>query len=89
MSLREQLLASLQEIMEELDGPLEKPLDGSSPIDSLGLAMLVVSLKDRLGFDPFGLSKDRESPKTIDELIAVYERYQATQQANAGAEQAT
>lgn len=79
MNLRETLLTTLQGIMEELDGPQAQPLDGSSPIDSLGLAMLILSLKDTLGVDPFTLLQKAESPRTVDELVAVYERHYAAQ----------
>ncbi|QDS96964.1 acyl carrier protein [Adhaeretor mobilis] len=44
-------------------------------LDSLGLAMLVVDLEDRLGYDPFTLMKEPVYPKTFGQFVQLYERF--------------
>jgi acyl carrier protein len=44
-------------------------------LDSIGFAILVVELEDRLGFDPFTLSKEAYYPKTFGEFVDFYEKY--------------
>jgi hypothetical protein len=45
-------------------------------IDSIGYAILVVELEQRLGFDPFLLVKEPTYPTTLGEFICFYERNQ-------------
>lgn len=44
-------------------------------LDSLGLAMLVVDLEDRLGYDPFTLMDKPVYPRTFGEFVELYERF--------------
>lgn len=44
-------------------------------LDSLGFAVLVTRLDERLGFDPFSLSDEPEYPATLGEFIEIYERF--------------
>jgi len=44
-------------------------------LDSLGLAMLVVDLEDRLGYDPFTLMEEPVYPKTFGDFVQMYERF--------------
>lgn len=44
-------------------------------LDSLGLAMLVVDLEDRLGYDPFTLMDKPVYPRTLGEFVELYERF--------------
>ncbi len=44
-------------------------------LDSLGLAMLVVDLENRLGYDPFTLMEEPVYPRTLGEFAALYERF--------------
>ena len=46
-----------------------------SGLDSLGLAMVVVELEDRLGYDPFSLSDEAFYPETYGQLVDFYERF--------------
>ena len=41
----------------------------NSGLDSLGLAMLVVELEERLGYDPFTLMEEPVYPKTFGEFV--------------------
>lgn len=42
-------------------------------LDSLGFAVLVVTLEQELGFDPFLLSEDAYYPRTFGEFVRFYE----------------
>ena len=44
-----------------------------SGLDSLGFAILVVTLEQRLGFDPFLLDDNAYYPKTFIEFVSYYE----------------
>ena len=45
-------------------------------LDSLGFAILVVELEDRLGFDPFSLANEPFYPTTLGEFVGFYETNQ-------------
>jgi acyl carrier protein len=42
-------------------------------LDSLGFAVLVARLEDRLGIDPFTASDDAQFPVTFGDFVKVYE----------------
>ncbi len=44
-----------------------------SGLDSLGFAVLVVELEDRVGFDPFTENSEAVYPRTFGELVAFYD----------------
>jgi len=44
-----------------------------SGLDSLGFAVLVARLEDRLGIDPFTASEDALFPMTFGDFVKVYE----------------
>ena len=44
-----------------------------SGLDSLGFAVLVARLEDRLGFDPFTAAEEAFFPVTFGEFVKVYE----------------
>lgn len=46
-----------------------------SGLDSLGFAILVAKLEERLGFDPFAAMATPVYPTTIGEFIQVYEAH--------------
>lgn len=41
-------------------------------LDSLGFAILVMTLEEKLGFDPFTLSEEPSYPKTFGDLVNYY-----------------
>jgi acyl carrier protein len=56
-------LAPLQDELALLD----------SGLDSLGIAVLVARLEDRLGVDPFTTAEDVQFPVTIGDFVRAYE----------------
>ena len=44
-------------------------------LDSLGFAVLVTRLDERLGFDPFSLLEDPVYPVTLGDFVEVYQRF--------------
>jgi acyl carrier protein len=44
-----------------------------SGLDSLGIAVLVARLEDRLGVDPFTTAEDVQFPVTIGDFVRAYE----------------
>jgi acyl carrier protein len=44
-----------------------------SGLDSLGIAVLVARLEDRLGVDPFTTADDVQFPVTIGDFVRAYE----------------
>jgi len=69
------------EIFEsEVDGfPTPELIDDlvllESGIDSMGFAILVVELEERLGFDPFTISDEAFYPTTFGEFVDFYEKH--------------
>lgn len=46
-----------------------------SGLDSLGFAILVAELENRLGYDPFVLMETPVYPRTMAEFVAMYESF--------------
>lgn len=44
-----------------------------SGMDSMGFAILVTSLEEELGYDPFALSEDPTYPATLGQFVEFYE----------------
>jgi hypothetical protein len=47
----------------------------NSGLDSLGFAILVTSLDEELGYDPFVMMETPVYPRTLGEFVAVYEQH--------------
>ncbi len=47
-----------------------------SGLDSLGFAILVARLEERLGYDPFSLMEEPIYPQTFGDFVSVYEKYE-------------
>jgi len=45
-----------------------------SGLDSLGIAVLVARLEDRLGVDPFTTAEDMQFPVTVGDFVKAYEQ---------------
>jgi len=45
-----------------------------SGLDSLGFAILVATLEDELGYDPFTLMEEPVYPTTFGEFVEIYQR---------------
>jgi Phosphopantetheine attachment site len=44
-------------------------------LDSLGFAIVVTQLDEKLGFDPFSIAQDAYYPQTFGEFVAFYKKY--------------
>lgn len=76
MKVREQVVAAIDSILEGKGKPVRPwadsdPLLQATGMDSLDLAVLVVTLEADLGVDPF--RDGRSAVRTIGELVATYE----------------
>jgi acyl carrier protein len=77
MSIRLTIMDQMAKVAHE-HGKTLAPLDDDltlldSGLDSLGIAVLVARLEDRLGIDPFTTSDDVQFPVTIGDFVRVYE----------------
>ncbi|MGE3361694.1 MAG: acyl carrier protein [Acidimicrobiia bacterium] len=82
MDLRRSIITALEELF--IEDELEVPelhddlvlLD--TELDSLGYAVLVTRLDERLGYDPFSLMEEPCYPETLGAFVAVYQRFAPT-----------
>ncbi|MFZ0421279.1 MAG: acyl carrier protein [Xanthobacteraceae bacterium] len=77
MSVKLTIVDQMTEIARE-HGKMLAPLRDDlilldSGLDSLGFAVLVARLEDRLGIDPFTASEDAQFPVTFGDFVKVYE----------------
>jgi len=77
MSVKLTIVEQMEQIARE-HGKILAPLDedlvlADCGLDSLGFAVLVARLEDRLGIDPFTTSTDAFFPVTLGEFVKVYE----------------
>ena len=77
MSVKLTIMDQMKEIARE-HGKVLAPLRDDlalldSGLDSLGFAVLVARLEDKLGVDPFTASEDALFPVTFGEFVKVYE----------------
>ena len=79
MSARQTILAEMTDVAALQKKPLAALVDDlpllESGLDSLGFAILVARLEDKLGTDPF--ASGEAFPSTLGELIAFYDRVPA------------
>lgn len=80
MNIREIINEELSSIAVENAYQLVEVLSDTTPVfetglDSLGFAILVIRLEDRLGYDPFVLMDEPVYPKTIGEFVVIYQRF--------------
>lgn len=78
-TLREQILAKFQSVAAAQGKPLAGPLTDDlvlleSGLDSLCFAIIVATLEDELGFDPFTEAEDVYFPVTLGDFVRFYER---------------
>ena len=78
--LKKQIKETYLEILEQTGSKLAVPeltdelvlLD--SGLDSLGFAILVAALEEKLEFDPFTMTDEPLYPSTLGEFIEIYEK---------------
>jgi acyl carrier protein len=78
--LRKQIIDTLYEVADirGVDVSLHPTNDTvllDSGLDSLGFAILVARLEEDLGFDPFAMMDIPFYPRTLNEFVAIYERF--------------
>lgn len=77
MSVRLTIISEMSRIASEQKKAAAPLIDSlalvDSGLDSLGFAILVARLEDRLGLDPFSASEEISFPVTLGDLIALYE----------------
>ena len=78
MDIRSMILEELVTLFEEDDLELPEFTDDTllleTDLDSLGFAVLVTRLEERLKYDPFSLMDDPVYPATFKEFVDVYEQ---------------
>ena len=78
MSPRTTILAMFKEVAASQDKTLAPLADDlvllESGLDSLCFAIIVATLEDELGFDPFSESDDVYFPVTLGDFVMFYER---------------
>jgi acyl carrier protein len=77
MSIKLTIMELMREIARE-HGKTLSPLSDDlvlldSGLDSLGFAVLVARLEDKLGVDPFTAAEDAMFPLTLGDFVKVYE----------------
>ena len=77
MSVRDTVLRVIVDVART-NGRRLPPLTDDLPLldsglDSLCLAVIVATLEDELGIDPFGTSEDGAIPETVGALVGLYE----------------
>jgi acyl carrier protein len=77
MTIRTTILDQMASIANQQHKTLRPLTDGlallDSGLDSLCLAVLVATLDDELGIDPFSAGEGTEIPATVGEFIGLYE----------------
>ena len=77
MSIRATIIESIKQVAQQQKKTLTPLNDGlpllESGLDSLCIAVLVASLDDKLGLDPFGGDEDVAFPVTLGDFIKLYE----------------
>jgi acyl carrier protein len=80
MTVEEVIRETLMEVLDSTGAELAAPLVGdtvllNSGLDSLGFAVLVASLEEKLGYDPFIVMAEPVYPRTFAEFVGIYERH--------------
>ena len=79
MTIRTTILEELTELFEEEELTVPELHDDTllleTELDSLGFAVLVTRLDERLGYDPFSVMDEAVYPATLKEFVELYERY--------------
>lgn len=79
MDIRPIVVEELVALFEEDDLTMPEFTDDllllETDLDSLGFAVLVTRLEDRLGYDPFSLMDEAIYPATLKEFVDIYERF--------------
>tara|TARA_B100000963_G_C22333341_1_gene539629 strand:+ start:354 stop:611 length:258 start_codon:yes stop_codon:yes gene_type:complete len=80
MSIREKIISAMLEAAETRELTLDKNLTDETKLlenglDSLGYAIVVITLEEELGFDPFVEMEDPIYPTTFGEFLEIYQNH--------------
>lgn len=81
MNIREKIRLAFFEVAETTGAELVIDELGDDTVlletglNSLGFAILVVTLEEELGYDPFPMLDEAIYPRTFSEFVAVYEKF--------------
>jgi acyl carrier protein len=80
VTIEETVRETFVEVLETIGATLSGPLTGdtvllNSGLDSLGFAVLVARLEEKLGYDPFIIMSEPVYPRTFAEFVEIYERH--------------
>lgn len=78
--LKERIVELMHETAKLNSVTLVDPLNGDTVLlqcglDSLGFATLVARLEEELGYDPFVMMDEPVYPRTVNDLINIYDRF--------------
>jgi acyl carrier protein len=77
MTLHTIIFDTIRCVTTDLGKPTQELHDelhlAASGLDSLGLAVVVARLEDKLGVDPFSSSVDSRFPVTLGDLVELYD----------------
>ncbi len=78
MTIKDQIKETLIIVMEENEITPPEITDDTvllqTGLDSLGFAILVATLEEKIGFDPFVMMDDVIYPTTFSEFVEIYEK---------------
>lgn len=80
MSIKEAIKSTYMDVLAQTGANLMVPeltdevILLESGLDSLGFAILVATLEENLGFDPFTMMDEPIYPSTFGEFVAIYEK---------------
>jgi acyl carrier protein len=78
-NLRDKITEAIHEIADmrgtEVGVLVDETVLLESGLDSLGFAILVATLEEQLGYDPFILMDTPVYPRTLKEFILIYQRF--------------
>ena len=80
MNIKETITEELRTALSQkgIEAPLEIKDDLvllESGLDSLGFAILITTLEDKFGYDPFTLMAEPVYPRTFGEFTAIYLKF--------------
>jgi aryl carrier-like protein len=80
ITIKNTIVQCMHDIAKETGGSLVSNIHDEtvlleSGLDSIGFAILVARLEEDLGYDPFILMQEPVYPRTLGELVAIYQRF--------------
>lgn len=78
--MREIIFETMRDIAAQTECNLNDSINDDtilldSGLDSLGFAILVATLEEKLGYDPFGMMDEPVYPRTFGEFVKIYQQF--------------